>query len=262
MIKNYKLIIWHVIVAVLALVMWSFGDSVSLNPITGLNFNVSAGLAFIFLVSVIALGYVLFPTIRWATSISAIVGLSFLLFFGLTGLNLLAILGFWLFNLYALRNIRNQMLDRFKINPRIALMSGLYAIIVGFFLIISFAAYQSQLAKDIEKTERIPSQVQVFIQQISSQMFGSEIDGTPKEKQDILTQIASDAYSGINNLFKPYFRYAPPILSFALFLTLLGLSWIFAFVAMGIGLFLFWILKKTRVIRVEEIDTKAEVLVV
>ena len=242
--------------------VWSFGRSVSFNMVTGLNFNLSAGLVFVFLVSVVALGYILFSARRWTLSISAIVGLLFVIVFGFTWLNLLAVFGFWLFNFYSATNAKNEMTGRTKLNPRIALMASLYPIIIGFFLMISFAAYQSQIVKDIEKTERLPSQIQTFIQQVSSQMFGTKIEGNPRQKQAILNQIASEAYSGINNFFRPFFRYTPPILSFALFLILIGLSWIFAWIAMLVGLVLFWILKKTRVVKIEERDVKAEVLVV
>ena len=259
---NTKIIVWHGVVAGLAWWMWGYGRSVSFNAITGLNFNLPAGLAFVLLIGIIALGYVLFPARRRAVSISIIVGLVFLIFLGFTWLNLLAVFGFWLFNFYAATNVKSEMTGRTKLNPRIALMSGLYPIIIGFFLMISFAAYQSQVAKDIEKTERLPSQIQTFIQQITNQMFGPNIEGSPKQKQAVLNQVANEAYAGINNFFQPYFKYTPPILSFALFLILIGLSWIFAWVAMIIGLILFWILKKTRVIRIEERDVKAEVLVV
>lgn len=263
MAKYYKLIIWHALVAGLAWWMWGFGRSVSFNVITGLNFGLPAGLVFVFLVSIIALGYVLFPARRWALSISAIVGLFFVItLFGFTWLNLLAVFGFWLLNFYSATNVKSEMTGRTKLNPRIALMAGLYPIIIGFFLMISFAAYQSQTVKDIEKTERLPSQVQTFIQQIAGQMFGPSINSSSKQKQAILNQIANEAYSEINNFFRPFFKYTPPILSFTLFLILIGLSWFFAWMAMAVGLVLFWILKKTRVIRVEIKQVDAEVLVV
>lgn len=262
MAKNYKLIIWHVLVVILAWWMWGFGRSVSFNAVTGLNFSLSAGLVFVLLVSIIALGYMLFSARRWAMSISAIVGVLFIVFFGFTWLNLLAVFGFWLFNFYAAVNMKNEMTGRTKLNPRIALMSGLYPVVIGFFLMISFAAYQSQIVKDVEKTERLPSQIQSFIQQVSTQMFGTKIEGSPKQKQAILNQIASEVYMEINNIFRPYFRYAPPILSFALLLILIGLSWIFVWLAMAVGLILFWILKKTKMVRIEERDVKAEVLIV
>jgi len=262
MTKYYKLIVWHAIVAGLAWWMWSYGRSVSFNVITGLNFSLSAGLVFVFLLSSIALGYILFPARRWAVSISAIIGLLFIALFGFTWLNLLAVFGFWLFNFYSATNVKGEMTGRIKLHPRVTLMSGLYPIIIGFFLMISFAAYQSQTVKDVEKTERLPSQVQTFIRQIAGQMFGSDISSSPKQKQAIINQIASEAYMQVNNFFRPFFKYAPPILSFALFLILIGLSWIFAWIAMAVGLVLFWILKKTRVVRVEERDVKAEVLVI
>mgnify|MGYP001583064522 FL=1 len=249
-------------VAVLAWWVWRYGRSVSFNAVTGLNFSLSAGLAFVLLVGLIALEYILFPARRWAVSISAIVGLLFIALFGFTWLNLLAVFGFWLFNFYSVSNVRNEMTGRTKLNPRIALMSGLYPIIIGFFLMISFAAYQSQVMKDIERTERLPSQIQTLVQQVADQMFGSNIESSPKQKQAILNQVANDIYTEINNFFQPYFKYTPPILSFTLFLILIGLSWIFAWLAMAMGLILFWILKKTKMVKVEERDTKAEVLIV
>lgn len=262
MAKNYKLLIWHIVVVALGFWMWSYGHSVSFNSVTGLNFNLPAGLAFVLLTTVIALGYVLFPSQKWALSVSGIIGLIFMVFLGFTWLNLLAVIGFYLFNLYAVSKVEAEMLGRVKLNIRMALTHGLYPVIIGLFLMISFAAYQSQLVKDIESSKRLPSQIQTFFQQISSQMYSTKIEGTPKQKQAIFNQIAGEAYSGINSFFQPYFRYAPPLLSFALFLILLGLSWVFAWVGIGVGLLLFWILKKTRVIRVEEREVKAEVLVI
>ncbi len=59
-----KLIVWHGMVAVLAWWVWSYGRSVSFNAVTGLNFSLSAGLAFVLLVGLIALEYILFPARR------------------------------------------------------------------------------------------------------------------------------------------------------------------------------------------------------
>ena len=262
MAKNYKLIVWHVIVVGLALWMWGYGHSVSFNVVTGLDFNLPAGIAFVLLTTVIALGYALFLSQKWAISVSAIVGVIFMAFFGFTWLNFLAMIGFYLFNLYAVNKVQSEMLGRVKLNIRMALTHGLYPVIIGLFLMMSFAAYQSQLAKDIEKSKQFPSQIQTFFQQISGKMYSTKIEGTPKQKQAIFQQIAAETYLGINSLFQPYFRYAPPLLSFALFLILLGLSWVFAWVGIGVGLLLFWILKKTKLLKIEERDAKAEVLVV
>ena len=60
----------------------------------------------------------------------------------------------------------------------------------------------------------------------------------------------------------PAFKYTPPILSFTLFLILIGLSWIFAWLAMAMGLIFILDIKKTKMVKVEERDTKAEVLIV
>ncbi len=260
--KNYKILIWHLAVAVFSFWMWSYSSSVSFNGVTGLNFNLMAGLSFILLTTTVVVGYMIFSARRLALSVSTIVGLSFMAFLGFSWLNFLAVIGFYLFNLYAATHIKGEMIGRVKLNIRTALMAGLYPVIIGLFLMISFAAYQSQLAKDIESTQKLPSQVQTFFHQISSQMYSNKIEGTPKQKQAIFNQVATEAYSAVNNFFRPYFRYAPPLLSFALFLLLFGLSWIFAWLGVAIGLMLFWVLKKTRMVRIEERDVRAQVLVV
>jgi len=50
-------------------------------------------------------------------------------------------------------------------------------------------------------------------------------------------------------------------LAFGLFLILWGLSWIFIWLSVLLGMLIFWILKKTKVVSIEERDIKAEVLI-
>ncbi|KKU90152.1 MAG: hypothetical protein UY20_C0001G0003 [Candidatus Yanofskybacteria bacterium GW2011_GWA1_48_10] len=262
MTRNYKIVIWHGIVALSAWQMWSYSGSVSFDSVLGLSFNLAAVTIFVFLVAIIALGYALFQQRRWILTVTAIVGVIFLLYLGFSWLNLLAIAGFLLFNFYAVSNTRSNMSGRIRLNTRLALTSSLYPVIIGFFLVFSFAAFQSQLLKDIEKSERLPSQARTFIQQIAEQFVGSKIDSDPRQKQAILNQIAGETYHQINTFLKPYFKYVPPLLAFALFLILIGLSWIFVWLATLAGMIIFWLLKKASVISIEKRQVEAEVLVV
>ena len=82
------------------------------------------------------------------------------------------------------------------------------------------------------------------------------------EKEKIVNEITSNVFQQLNSFLKPYFRYAPPLLAFGLFLILWGLSWFFVWLSVLVGMGIFWILKKTGIVRIEEKDVKAEVLIV
>ena len=137
------------------------------------------------------------------------------------------------------------------------------SVVLGIFVLISFAAYQSPLAKEIESSKKLPSGTEVFIRDIVANTIGSRVDTVNEaEKQNIISQITNETFGEINTFLKPYFQYAPPLLAFGLFLILWGLSWIFIWLSVLLGMLIFWVLKKTDVIKIEERDIKAEVLII
>ena len=127
---------------------------------------------------------------------------------------------------------------------------------------ISFAAYQGPLLNEIKDAQQLPSQAQIFFKQIVEGTVGQKIKAPAEQRNWIINEIASQTLQQINGVMKPYFQYAPPILAFGLFLILWGLSFIFIWLGILVGMILYWILKKTHVVRVEEREVKAEVLVV
>jgi len=261
--KKYKMIGWYVVVAFLAWGMWGAGSSLGFNSATGLDINFSVTLLFLLLTSLTVLGYVLFRKTLIPIIASAIIGISFLAWYGFSWLNLLGVAIMLLLNLESYRRVGQELFDRIKISSSHFLRHGLYPVVIGIFILASFALYQSTLAKDLEKTDRLPSQTQEFFRQIIDKFLTPQLDmATPKQRQSAVNEVASQAYQQLNTWFKPYFQYAPPLLAFALFLILLGLSWFFVWLAMAVGMFLFWILKKTEVVRVEVKEVKVESLVV
>lgn len=261
--RNHKILLWLGIVALLAWWMWASGQGAAFNAVTGLDFQVLSLGAFLLLIAALVLGYILFRQRRWALATSAIVGLFFLIFYGWTGLNLIAVGIFLLFNLWSANRVRREMIERKILNIPDAFYHGLTPVVFGLFVMFSFAAYQSSWADQISRAGQLPSQTQVFFQQIVDKTVGQKIQGgTPDQRQAIINEIGSQTFQEFNALLKPYFQYAPPVLAFGLFLILSGLSFIFIWVGMVVGVLLYWILKKTRVIRVEEHETKAQVLVV
>lgn len=263
MTKYYKLIIWHAVVLVLAWWMWSSGQKAQFNQVTGIDFRLSALGAFIWLVAILVLGYILFQQRRWSLTTTAVIGLMFLVIFGWNWLNLVAVGIFSVFNLWSANRVRREIVERKIMNIPDTFYHGLTAVVLGLFVMISFAAYQSPLLSQIEKANALPSQTQTFFHQVADKFIGPRLDTqNPAERKYLVGQIAGQAYQQVNQFLKPYFRFAPPLLAFGLFLVLSGLSFIFIWLGMVVGMFLFWILKKTGVVKIEERDVKAEVLII
>ncbi len=258
-----KLIIWHIVVLILALLMWGSGSGASFNNTTGIDIEMLSLGAFLLLTSIIVIGYALFRFKRWAwpSVVSLIVGGLFMAQFGFSWLNLTGVLMFTALNYWAYSRVGQELGQRFRVNISAILRQGLMPVILGIFIMISFAAYQSPLAENLEKSERLPSVSQNFIRSIVEQTVGRQVQaGNEAEKKNIITQITNETFREINTFLKPYFQYAPPLLAFGLFLILWGLSWIFVWLSVLLGMLIFWVLKKINVVRIVEKDVKAETL--
>ncbi len=263
MTKYYKIIIWHVLVAVLAWWMWLGGQSAKFNALTGIDFKIPALAAFILITAVLVLGYIVFQKRRWSLTATAVIGFFFMLFFGWNWLNLSAILIFLVFNLWSATRVRREIVERRILNIQDAFYHGLTPIVFGLFVMISFAAYQSSWADQIKKANQLPNQTQVFIQQIIDKFAGNKIQArTTGQRREVVNQVSSQVFQEFNSFLKPYFQYAPPVLAFGLFLILWGLSFVFIWLGMAVGMILYWITKKFRVVWVENKDMAAEVLVI
>ncbi len=265
---NHKIALWHALVVLLSLWMWGSGAHAQFSSITGVALEVPSLAAFLLLTSAIVIGYALFRAQRqefwlWPLMMSAIVGGLFMIQFGFTWLNLTAVAIFLALNYESYKRVGNEVSQRIKVNIAEILKKGLMPIVIGIFIMISFAAYQSSLADQLKSDAKLPSQTYQFFQKIAGTVGGSQLDdASPRERQSIINQVATEAYQQANKALKPYFRYAPPALAFGLFLILWGLSWLFVSVAMLVGMFLFWLLKKTGTVQIQERDVKAESIIV
>ena len=258
--SKHKLIIWHAVVLVLSWEFWRYLNYLfeSSTP----DFEPAGVVNFIILSSVLTIGLTLFRKKWHALSFGATHGFFYLVYFGFNPLNLLGtavLIGLLFFSRF---QINSELNERFKINPRVILRRGLMGVVLGIFVIISFAAYQSPLAKEIERSQKLPSGTEVFIRDIVENTIGPRVEGSEVEKQNVISKITSETFREINTLLKPYFQFAPPLLSFGLFLVLWGLSWFFIWLSVLVGMLIFWILKKTKMVMIEEKNVKAEALVV
>jgi len=254
-----------VTVLILALLMWGSGSGASFNQTTGIDIEILSLGAFLLLTSVIVIGYALFRYRWWAwpSVVSLIVGGLFVAQFGFSWLNLVGVIMFMALNYWTYGRVGQELSQRFRVNISAILRQGLMPVVLGIFIMISFAAYQSPLAENLEKSERLPSVSQNFIRSIVEQTVGRQVQTSNEtEKQNIITQITNETFGEINTFLKPYFQYAPPLLAFGLFLILWGLSWIFVWLSVLLGMLIFWILKKTKFIKIEKYTIEAEKLTV
>jgi hypothetical protein len=258
-----KILIWHGLVTLCVWRLMALTTHAHFNTATGLDVNLPSFGWFLWTVALIGVGYVLFKHRIWSVSISAIVGIFLLIMFGFTWLNLTAVIIFWLCNVWAHERTMSDLAERIKLNMTRTFAVTFVPIVLGFFIIASFAAYQSDIADQIKDANRLPSQTEVLFHEAVDKLFGPKLGPeNSKQRQVAVNEVSAGTFKGINDFLAPYFRWAPPVLAFGLLIILWGLSWIFVYASVFAALVIFWVLKKTRIVRVEEKDVKAEVLVI
>ena len=225
------------------------------------DFEVTAVINFIVLLGVVSLGLTIFKQKRWSLITVGVVGLLYLWVFGLTYINWLGAGIVVLLFLLARRYGVEERDQRTKINARMIVRRTVPGIIISIFILISFAAFQSPVAKGIAEAEQLPSASRQMMRTLVESVIGSQIPAGP-EKESIISQVTNQTLQQINGMLKPYFQYAPPLLAFGLFLVLWGLSWFFIQLSVLVGMLMFWILKKTNFVKIEKKNIEAETLVV
>ncbi len=258
-----KLIIWHAAVLGLALMFWGYGSQLSGSVISATSFDALAVIYLVLLLTAVSLGIALFQKRGWALTLTGIVGLIYLFQFGFTALNLLGVGIVLLLGLYSASNSKTEISQRNKINIKRIIHHGAGPVAMGLFLLISFAAYQAPSIQKLKDANRLPTPVETFIRTVVENTVGTQVQATtPAEKQHIITQITRETFTRINSFFKPYFKYAPPAVAFGLFLVLWGFSSIFTWLSAFLAMPVFWVLKKTGIVSIQEHEAKAEALVV
>jgi len=255
---------WHGMVALAGWILWwdvaRWLEAISLDK----DFVSYAVLFFGLLVSLVGLGFLIFRK-KWLTlSFGGLIWLGFILNFTngpnlyLIGLGILVLSG-----LNSFTAIAGEATQRTKISSQVILRRGAMPFILGLFILGSFGAYKSPALDKFKDMNALPSGTERYIRLVVQNTIGKNIQvRNEKERDLVISQVSQETTHELNTFLGPYFRYAPPVLAFALFLILWGLSWIFMWISVGIGVLIFWILKKAEFVRIEEKDIKAEVLII
>lgn len=257
--RTYLLIGWSVIIVLLSWQLWHYGKYVSATVIEEVDLEATAVVNVAFLAGLVALGLAVFQDKKFALISAAIISLSFLIFFGITPLNLLGVLLVFLLHYIAIANVKRDM-ARTELDLFHTLRVGTFRVVLGIFFLISFAAYQAPNIQNFKDASSLPSGFSLYFEKAAEYTAGDQIPAGDREKEIAKKQIGQEAFRRMNLFIQPYFQYAPPIVSFALFIILLGLSWIFVWAGAGIALGVFWVLRQVKLVKVEKMETEAEVV--
>ena len=171
-----KLIILYVLVALLLWQFFRYVDYV-LNVITpesfAFDFEPLAIINFVVLVSVISLALAIFREKKWTLMMVGVVGLVFIALFGAGYVNLIGVGIVALLFLYARFASVEEINQRTKVNSRMIVRRGAYTVVLAFFLLISFAAYQSPVATGIAEAKQLPSATQQLMRSVVDSVIGT-----------------------------------------------------------------------------------------
>ncbi|MFH1769370.1 MAG: hypothetical protein ABH833_01750 [Parcubacteria group bacterium] len=221
----------------------------------------------ILLSAIVGMGFLLLAKESFATrwALSWIMGLSYLLVFGFSLLNLGAVGAIVLINIYAISITKIEINERIRLNVGLALRRGMPAIIVPLLIASSFAYFQA-LRIDPAELEQKHITISEAIEHTANYVMGFETVEEKLAQQDLLKKdITDNIFDWVRDTFYEYTdkyqKYMPPVFAFGLFLILWGLSFLFVYASLGVALGLFYILKRIGFVKIEEIDVKAERLI-
>lgn len=221
-----------------------------------------AGL-FVMLLALLSMGLILFQNRIWSIYIGLIVGITYSIIFGVTSLSLVGIFILVMLFFHAQDAVNGEIQERIKMNSQVLIRKGLSNFVISFFILASFAAYQSPAITTFKDIQELPSASSVFIRSIVAQTLSGQLDEVPESQQEtVLNQVTREITREANLYLKPYFQYVPPVLAFGLFLLLYSVGWLFIWLAVGIGMLLFQFLKKAKFFKIDYRDVKAQSIVI
>lgn len=218
---------------------------------------------FVILLSLLSLGFILFRSKKNGLILATIVVFMYFMLFKVSNFNLVGATILILLFIFIDDLVSSETKERLKINPRILMRKGMSNLILGLFILTSFAAYQSPAIESFKNIQELPSASTVFIQKIVEQTLGGQLAQVESQQKNlVLNHITSEVIREANLFLEPYFQYAPPALAFGLFLVLWGVGWVFVWLSVFLGLLIFQILKKTSFFKIDEYDVKAQRIVI
>lgn len=260
----YKKAILIIAVGVFAYLFWFWAKPWVENPARFLQVGIwlKPLITFSVLISLIGLAFLLFKNFNLKMLASVLAGLPFFFVFGFSWSYFGAFVLMVLLFMYAMKNIQAEAGERMKINTRIIMQRGLPRIVTAILVMISFAFFFSPSVQSSARNKQLPPTFKQVIERTVNTFLGGEIkDLPPKERQQAENQVMTQVITQFTDFLEPYFQYLPPILAFGLFLILQGLSFVFVWLAVLISVLLFWVMKKSGMVRIQVVQKEAEEII-
>lgn len=164
-----------------------------------------------------------------------------------------------LLQMYAGHAIHTEVSERIKINIRQIMDRSLPSLVTSILVMISLAFFLSPATQTTASQQELPPSAKAVIEKTVSIFAGEQLQNLPPDqRRSFLNQATGEVFKQFNNIFRPYFKYFPPILAFGLFLILQGLSFVFVWLATFVAIVLFAVFKKLGFIKITKASVEAE----
>lgn len=243
-------------------VFWLFIRSWLNSQMTFTDYSawLKPGIVLLFLASGISLVFLLINDKRWQMAASGLVGLMYLLVFGFSNLNIIAIIVLMLFHIHAAQTIQEDLGQRTKIALWPIMTRGMWSVIIPLMIMTSFVYYANPRIQASAHTKELPPNIQKIVQFVTNVFVERQAQLSPEQKSHVQSQVAGEATRQITLLFRPYFKYLPPILAFGFFLLLQSISFIFVWISIVVAIGAFWLFKKAGIVTIKERQIMAETI--
>lgn len=261
---KYKFLVAAAVVWVISWLFWfnlkSFIQGQDLN---GFNLELVGNYSFLILVlffglnlSVLSLSFLLFSKQKAVPLFVGIILLAFSMVFGYGKLYLPAFILVFLFQYAAIGRFKIELDSHLKVRIWHIMRRAGPAVVTSFFVLISFSYFLSPSAQSVAVKNELPESLQKIVEFVVESYTADQ----PDISQGLINSAKKEVVSQLNSLFSPYYKFVPPLLAFGLFLILQGFSFLFVWFSAIISVLLFWIIKKSGLVRIETIKKEAEVL--
>jgi hypothetical protein len=252
-------------VALTSIAFWFLTVAWAANPVTALaDFAGWTGvlLSLILMVAVYALALMLIPELSLRILAVFLVGIPALFIFSFHWLTIGAFVVMILLNLEAMRVIQGELKARLKVSIRGILSHPISMILTSIILLVSTVYYISPTVQQSREAKELPPTLTEMIQEVTRRVFSREFSDVPaKDRKQVENQVIKQVIGQLNTTAAPYLQYLPFVLTIGLFLLLVSLKFIFAWLAVSLSLGIFFILKKFGVVTIAEKPVTAEQIV-
>src|SRR3989344_1819574 len=201
MAKNHKLVLWHVVVGLLAFGLWfdvaKWLQALSLEK----DFASYAVILFCLLAAMVVLGFAIFQK-QWLTlSFGGLVWLGFAANLGFASLNWVGLAILAAVFTWSRDDVYSESAERLKIKSRFILRRGLLPVVLGLFILLSFAAFQSPAFEKIKDMNQLPPETERYLRVVVENTIGHKLEeASEKEKQQVVSAVSKETFKEINNL--------------------------------------------------------------